>query len=518
LCGVYWKERIVPPTSKDQNWLKMDEGESMQNWLFARFKATPLGMALFFEGQVWNYAQLYAVSIRIAKRLADRGIGPGKRVAVLLESGPAYVGLIHACTLLGAVLVPLNTRLTAKELAWQVEFSQPSLLVHAGEGAALAGLAPALVDVADLLGGDREPGVDPTLPPFSPKEHRLDDTLAILFTSGTTGRPKGAMLSYGNFFHGANASAYRLGLHTDDCWLSCLPLYHVGGLAVIFRSCLYGTAIDLHRRFDPEVYWQTLAHNRVTLASLVPTMLHRLLESQGDRRWPDSLRVVLLGGAATQESLRSRGQAAGVPILTTYGLTEASSQVATQHPNPLWQKPGSVGKPLLFTQVRILGQEGQDLPPGQIGEVLVQGPQVMQGYFRNPEATAQALRDDWLHTGDMGYLDPDGDLFLVQRRRDIIVTGGENVYPAEVEEALRGYPGVVDACVVGVDDPEWGQRVAALIQTRQGQPVDAAALVNFLRQEIAGYKIPRQFAFTDQLPQTASGKIERRQVEALMQG
>lgn len=489
---------------------------SMQNWLFARFQATPSGEALFFEGQDWSYAQLYALSIRIANGLAQRGIGPGARVALLMESGPAYVGLIHACTLLGATLVPLNTRLTSKELAWQIEFSDPDLLVHAGEGAALAGTARAGVDVTTLLGGDALPQAHATLPPFRPHEHRLDDTLAILFTSGTTGRPKGAMLSYGNFFHGANASAYRLGLHTDDCWLSCLPLYHVGGLAVIFRSCLYGTSIDLHRRFDPEVYWQTLAQNRVTLASLVPTMLHRLLESQGSRLWPDSLRAILLGGAAAQESLLSRSRAAGAPVLTTYGLTEACSQVATQHPRVGQRKSGSVGKPLLFTQVRILGEDGADLPPGEIGEVAVCGPQVMQGYFRNPEATAQTLRDGWLHTGDMGYLDQEGDLFLVQRRRDIIVTGGENVYPAEVEEALRRYPGVVDACVVGVADAEWGQRVTGLIQTEDGQPLDAAALATFLRGEIAGYKIPRQLAFTDQLPQTASGKIERRQVEKML--
>jgi len=376
----------------------------------------------------------------------------------------------------------------------------------------------------------------------------IDNSLqAIVFTSGTTGHPKGAMITFDNHFSGAMASAYRLGLDVNDRWLSVLPLYHVGGLAVIFRCCLYGTAVLLHSRFHLDTINHSLDHDRPTLISLVPTMLYRLLQTRA--HWPASLRLILLGGAAAAPELveKTNMMPRKLPIAndqlsivnadsltidnwqltinnspppliaTTYGLTEAASQVATQTPADTAQKPGSVGKPLLFTKVEIVDENGRSLPPGVPGEIVVSGPTIMQGYYNNPEATEQALRNGRLHTGDIGYLDKDGDLWLVQRRSDIIISGGENVYPAEVEKVLEMNTAVSAACVVGIPDPEWGQKVVALVQLLPDAQMTEEKLLAFSREQLAGYKQPRHIHFVDQLPLTASGKIHRKAVIDQMQ-
>jgi O-succinylbenzoic acid--CoA ligase len=254
-----------------------------------------------------------------------------------------------------------------------------------------------------------------------------------------------------------------------------------------------------------------------TLVSLVPTMLYRLLAARIAPP-PDSLRLILLGGAAADPELVRRCQALNIPIATTYGLTEACSQVATQTPQATERKPGSVGRAVPGTHIRVLTESGTEAAVGEYGEIVVSGPTVMQGYFDNPQATSDALREGVLHTGDIGCFDEDGDLRIVQRRSDLIVTGGENVYPAEVEAALRAFPGVQDACVVGVPDSEWGQRVVAAVMPVSGAEIALEELLAFARGRLAGYKVPRVIRLLDALPLTASGKIERRAVQELLAG
>jgi O-succinylbenzoic acid--CoA ligase len=292
-----------------------------------------------------------------------------------------------------------------------------------------------------------------------------------------------------------------------------LPLYHVGGLAILLRACLYGTAVVLHDGFDVERVDDNLATESVTIISLVPTMLHRLLPYARPGRWPQ-LRLVLLGGAAAPNELLADPRALHLPVATTYGLTEAASQVATQPPETSTLKPGSAGRPLLFTELRIAGDDGATAPAGAIGEVCVRGPAVFAGYYGDPTATTEALRGGELRTGDLGYLDDDGDLWLVQRRSDLIVTGGENVYPVEVETVLAQHPAVSAVCVAGVDDAEWGQRVAALVVATSS--LTAEEVMDFARQRLAGYKVPRLIRFADALPLTGSGKVSRAAVGALL--
>jgi len=488
---------------------------TFQDWLRARVQATPQATAVIIGERQWNYGALGQQVDCYCAGLIQQGVMPGQHVAVFLPNGLAYLCLVHALARLGAVLVPLNTRLTVAELSWQLTQSDCHLLVYGEESATVAAQLAGESDcrIVDAVTVARLGEGQMVESGFLAKTHfRLDAPQAIVFTSGTTGRPKGAVLTFANHFWSATASSYRLGLLPHDRWLSCLPLYHVGGLAVVFRSCLYGTAIVLHERFELDTFNASLERDQITLTSVVPTMLHRLLALRKDSPWPSALRHILLGGAAATAELLQASRESGAPVATTYGLTEVSSQVATLCPEDVVRKPGSVGRPLMFTTVRVVDETGRNLPPNEKGEIVVSGPTVMAGYYKNPTATAAAIRHGELYTGDIGFLDDDGDLWLVQRRSDLIISGGENVYPAEVEAVLRQHPAVADACVVGLPDAEWGQQVAALVECHPHATVSAAELLAFSRSRLAGYKQPRLLEFTPALPQTASGKVERRAV------
>lgn len=482
----------------------------MLDWLTQTARANPDAEALTFGGNTITYAELSAQTDKIVAWLAAHQIKSGDHVGVLMNNRPEYVILIHALMRLGAVLVPLNVRLTLEELAYQINKARVrTVVIWYGEHMNKA--IDLQCRVIDIARADWFSDVSATS-----REIDLNAPQAIVFTSGTSGRPKGAVLTYANQYHSAIASAFRIGTLPSDRWLCVLPLYHVGGLAIAIRCALYGTTINVQPTFNLEWVNQAIDTQGITLISLVPTMLYRLIEARTSPM-PPALRLILLGGAAADPELVSRCQALNIPIATTYGLTEACSQVATQTPTATETKPASVGKAVTGTQVRILDENGQSAPNGQYGELVVSGPTVMQGYYDEPEATAKAIRNGALYTGDIGYIDEEGDLWLVQRRSDLIVSGGENVYPAEVEAALRLHPAVKDVSVVGIDNPEWGQIVAAAVVAHEGSSIDISALQAHARDHLAGYKIPRIIRLIDALPLTASGKIERKSVAKLFE-
>lgn len=489
------------------------------DWLAARTLATPDAVALQIGTEVWTYEALDRLVAEMVVELTAVSLQPRDFVAVLMQNSLEYVCLIHTLARIGAVLIPLNTRLTPPELAWQLDHTEARFLLYDEQHVEVA------TSVATQLGEPATGGkwqitggtihwVGRSVQPISEDVSLPDGLQSIVFTSGTTGKPKGVMLTYENHLWSANGSAYRLGLDVGERWLSCLPLYHVGGQAVIFRSCLYGTAVVLHAKYDTAAISNSLDNDKITLVSLVPTMVYRLLAYRQGKPWPQSLRHLLLGGAASTPDLVARCQTHNIPLSPTYGLTEADSQVATMTPEKPFAKPGCVGKPLMFTSVRIVGEDGATQPAGVYGEVAVKGPTVMAGYFKNREATAKTIVNGELRTGDIGYLDADGDLWLVQRRSDIIVSGGENVYPAEVEQVLREHEQVTAVSVAGLSHPEWGQQVAALVVQTGG--LTATGLLRFARQRLAGYKLPRHIIFVKSLPQTASGKIHRQGVRQLL--
>jgi o-succinylbenzoate---CoA ligase len=446
----------------------------------------------------WTYAELDERVDRTAGWLRSLGIGAGDQLGVHLDGSPAFVALFHATWRIGAILVPLNTRLSDAELRAQVDRVDLDALVHGGETFEIDDVPVRSIDGADPLSDERP--VE-----GSSVDRPLDHPRAMLFTSGTTGEPKVVVLTARNLLSSAVASAFRIGVLPDDRWYDPLPPYHMGGLAPIVRSALYGTCVVLGE-FDADRALAHLHSYGATGVSLVPTMLDRLLDA-GDL--PDSLRFVLTGGAPTSRELIERCEHRDVPIHPTYGMTETTSQVATACPEEAFARPERVGRPLSFSRVRAVDGDGEALPPGEPGELVVKAPTVASGYYGDPESTRTAFGPEEYRTGDLGIVESDGSLRVIGRLDDAIITGGENVHPTEVATVLRSHPAVEDVAVVGLPDPEWGERVCALVVA---DGVTKGELRAFCEGRLAGYKRPKTVAFADALPRTASGTIDREAV------
>ncbi|MFD1634998.1 o-succinylbenzoate--CoA ligase [Haloplanus ruber] len=458
----------------------------------------------------WTVAEVDAAVERTAGRLAALGVRPGDRLALVFPPRPATVRVFHAALRLGAVTVPLGHRLTPAELAANIERAGATAVVCSAataERAVAAADDASDVPVVTVDDGDGVPALDARTPDaVVPHDWALDTTALIPFTSGTTGEPKGVRLTLGNLLASAAASAFRLGLDRAETWHVALPLHHVGGLTPVFRMPLYGMTVVLRRSFDAAAVAADFERYGVTATSLVPTTLDRLLDAT-EGSLGDSLRAVLLGGAPASEATLDRCAARDVPVFPTYGMTETASQIATATPAEAQGHPGTVGRPLLWTAVTVRGDDGDERPPGEVGELVVDGPTVTPGYLGG--RGADAFGEDGLRTGDVGYRDADGRLWVIGRTDDRIVTGGENVAPAAVAERLRTHPDVADTAVVGVPDEEWGERVAALVVPRDGSDPSADALRAHCREALADYKVPRTIRFAASIPRTDSGTVRR---------
>ncbi|HET7204253.1 MAG TPA: AMP-binding protein [Steroidobacteraceae bacterium] len=483
--------------------------------LYWRAACTPEAPALETDDGVLSFAALAQRARRGAGFLHGTAVAPDDEapVALLLPDGATFATWFHAAALAGRTALPLNLRLTAAELAQQLADARCTLLLAAQDDPRLGEIAVRVPGLAILVAPVPATLPEPSrpLPPIADDEHSV---LAVLYTSGTTGRSKGACLTWGNFAASARAAEERFGAAVAGRWLACMPLFHVGGLSILVRSVLHGGPVRLHSRFDAAAVSAALDRGDVSGVSLVPTMLSRLLALRGARPAPAGLRVLLLGGAAAAPELVERALAAGYPVCPTYGLTEATSQVATASP----PAPGATAtgpmRPVLGTEVRIVA-DGRDMPAGQPGEIIVRGPTVMRGYLHAPEATARALRAGWLYTDDLGYLDAHGGLHVLDRRDDLVVSGGENVYPAEIEATLLEHPAVADVGVSGVADEDLGARIVAWVVVATGATVAATELLRHCRERLAGYKLPREFRFVDALPRSAAGKLLRRELKTL---
>ncbi|HZV73552.1 MAG TPA: AMP-binding protein [Conexibacter sp.] len=424
------------------------------------------------HGIATTYAELHAQARDAAATLAAQGVEEGDRVALKLPPGAPFLAALHATLLLGAAVVPIDLRLAGHEQS------------RRASGAKLTIDTPLT----------RESGT-----PDPPLGERLDPAApaTIVHTSGTTAAPKPVTLTVGNWSWNALGSALALGLDPDDRWLCTLPLSHVGGLAILLRSATYGTTVVLHERFRTEAVLEAIERDRVTLVSLVPTTLQRLLDA--GLKAPNPLRVALIGGGPLPPTLAAQVQEAGIPAAQTYGMTEACSQVATSLPG----EPETAGRPLVGQRVRIAEAPRGTVGEPAVGEILVAGPNVA------PDA---ADADGWLHTGDLGALDAHGRLTVTGRKADTIVSGGENVAPAEVEAALLAHPAVADAGVHGRPDPQWGEAVVATVVLHDGSHAEAEELRAHVAAQLARHKAPKEITFATRLPRTASGKLLRREL------
>jgi O-succinylbenzoic acid--CoA ligase len=444
----------------------------VDGWLARAAAARPAHPALISGEGSFSYEQLLAAARAGADQLSRLGVGRGDRVGIALEGGFAFAQALHACLLLGAPAVPIDTRLRDRE-----------------REAVAAGTA--LVVGEPLAASTREQAVS-----REPCMHDLDAPAVVVHTSGTRAEPRPVTLTYGNILWSALGSAAALDVRAQDRWLCALPVSHVGGLSILLRSAIYATTALVHPRFEVDRVLHALEREQVTLVSLVATTLARLLDA--DLAQPRALRCALTGGGPVPAALVSRARAAGVPVSLTYGLTEACSQVTTTPVAELSREQLPPGPPLFCVRVGIARDAGG--ATGE-GEILVAGPTV---------APASLQRDGWLHTGDLGWLDSDGRLHVSGRLGDTIISGGENVAPAEVESALEAHPGVLEAAVIGRAHPGWGQAVTAIVVARPGWRIDGEELREHCRNALVPFKVPREIELRDEpLPRTRSGKLQR---------
>lgn len=486
------------------------------------FHATfrPDGVAIRFHEDALTWKELDDRVARAAGGLIAEGVEPGDRVGILLRNHPAFIETVLAVARIGAAFVPLNVMLTPPELSFIVEHSGVGLLVTDEsfvdrlEKMTVLPEDDRIFYVGEVPGGAR--GYDELLDHDpAPWRHEVqpDDALAICYTSGTTGLPKGAVLTHRSVEAMGSSTIAVNGLNPEDRGLLSLPLAFTGSIiAVVMPLLKAGANLRLMPKFDAVECLDYIEADRISFIIGVPTMFDRMLRSEGfDDRDLSSLRVVRIGGANIPPSLVQEFVQRGIEMVGAYGLTESGAFNLQLPPDQALSKLGSSGKPLLGQQTKVVRADGSPASVDEVGEILIRGDVVMKEYLNDPEATKRTLVDGWLHSGDLARVDEDGFFWIVDRAKDMLISGGLNVYPSEIEHVLRRFDGVVDVAVVGVPDEKWGEVPKAFI-VASGKGLDEEALLAFARLSLAEYKVPKHFEFLDDLPKTMSGKVLKREL------
>jgi long-chain acyl-CoA synthetase len=479
---------------------------------------SPQGPAIRLGDVELSYGALDDLSARLATLLREQGFAPGDRVGVMLPNVPefpvAYYGVLRA----GGVVVPMNVLLKRREIAFYLEDSGAKLLLawhgfaaEAEAGAAEAGATLIEVEPASVAAALAELEPTPGL-----AETVEEETAVILYTSGTTGKPKGAELTHLNLFRNADVSSRTTcEIAAGDVVLGALPLFHSFGQTVGMNASLkVGACLTLVPKFDPGEALATMERDGVTHFYGVPTMFGALLHHPERESFDTStLRTCITGGASMPvEVLRGFEAALGAVVLEGYGLSETSPVACSNHPDSE-RKAGSIGTPIEGVEMRIVNENDEPVVQGEVGEIVIRGHNVMKGYWQRPDATAEAMRGGWFHSGDMARIDEDGCFFIVDRKKDMIIRGGYNVYPREVEEILYEHPQIREAAVVGIPHDEWGEEVGAAVVLHEGEELDPTAVSAYVKERIAAYKYPRRVWFLDDLPKGPTGKILKREIE-----
>jgi long-chain acyl-CoA synthetase len=485
--------------------------------------------ALRMDDLVLSYAQLREAAGRMSTLLASFGVEPGDRVGLMLPNVPAFPIAFYGALAAGAIVVPMNPLLKSREVAYYLGDSGAKAVVawhaaagEAAKGAADAGAQMIAAETPDLSG--LLEAVSPA--PGSSDRHDTDDAV-ILYTSGTTGRPKGAELTHAGLVGNAVTSARTLfDVGPDDVIMGCLPLFHVFGLTCGLNvSVAQAATLTLLPRFDPAKALDIIQRDHVTIFEGVPTMYAAMLHlPEGDPGKTATLRLCASGGAAMPvEILRGFEKKFGCIILEGYGLSETSPVASFNHPDRV-RKPGSIGTPIEGVEMRLIDDNWNTVPAGEIGEIAIRGPNVMKGYWNKPEATAEVMRGGgevgggWFRTGDMARVDEDGYYFIVDRKKDLIIRGGYNVYPREIEEVLHEHPAVAEVAVIGIPHPDLGEEVGAAVALKPGASATTDELRSFAKDRVAAYKYPRRVWLVDELPKGPTGKILRREVHPPEEG
>lgn len=491
--------------------------------------------AVIFDHFRFNYAELNGLANKVANILANLGVKRGDKVAMMLPNTPHFPAVYYGILKTGAVAVPLNVLFTHYEIEYHLEDSDSVALIAWETFANEAAQGFNAVETCRHLLIARAPGSTSELPQgaqdlmqlvggaahtFDTVQTMPDDTAVILYTSGTTGRPKGAELTHFNLFFNALFSArWLLDCQPTDVLLAALPLFHSFGQTCVMNAAFAGGAtITMMARFEPQKALEVMQRDGVTLFAGVPTMYFYLLNfPAADQFNITTLRYCVSGGAAMPvEVMKAFEQKYGCMILEGYGLSE-TSPVASFNVRERPRKPGSIGVPVWGVQMKVVDSEDREVPVGELGEIVIRGHNVMKGYYKRPEATAEVMRNDWFHTGDIARMDEDGYFYIVDRVKDMIIRGGFNVYPREIEEVLYGHPAIAEVAVIGVPDERLGEEVHAVVALKPGAQATAEELIEYCKERVAAYKYPRTIEFRDSLPKTATGKILKRELRPQQQ-
>ena len=466
-----------------------------------------------------NYSMLDEGSARVAGLLKSKGLEPGDRVGLMLPNVPYFPAIYFGILRAGGVVVPMNVLLKGREVAFYLEdpgakivFAWGDFAEAAETGAEKAGAETILVKPGEFekLLAEQEPDRDVA-------DKSAEDTAVILYTSGTTGKPKGAELTHSNLHKNCSGVSANLGeLSEDDVLLGALPLFHSFGQTCTMNAAVcIGATVTMLPRFDPDKALEILGRDQVTIFQGVPTMYNAMLHSDSaDGADTSSLRTCMSGGAAMPaELMRAFEEKFGCMILEGYGLSETSPVASFNHPDKE-RKPGSIGTPIDGVEMQVWDDDGNELPQGEVGEIVIRGHNIMKGYWNREDANKEAITDDgWFRSGDMAKVDEDGYFFIVDRKKDLIIRGGYNVYPREIEEVLYEHPAIQEAAVVGVPHDELGEEVGAAVVLKQGESLDADELKSYVKEQVAAYKYPRKVWFVDELPKGPTGKILKREIE-----
>jgi fatty-acyl-CoA synthase len=475
-------------------------------------RSRPDRPALVFDDDIRTHAELHDRAARLASVLADVGVGAGDAVALLLHNCIEFVEALLACHRLAAVAVPINFRLARNE----IEF----ILADSGALALVCDSPPPRVRAVGTVlevGSRYDAALAAARPAREPADVAEDDAALMCYTSGTTGRPKGAVLTHRNLVASTLSWIHEMGAGEDDVWLSGQPLFHIGGINGLLPFLVLGATVIITptTTFDPEATLRLIEAHGVTMCIFVPTQWAAICASDAVTRIdPRQLRVAMWGASpAPRHTLEAMEQTfPRAAIVSAYGQTEMSGATTLLKGPDSTRKMGSVGKPMLGVELRLVDDDLRDVPAGAVGEVVYRGPNVMAGYHRQPEATRETFAGDWFHSGDLARFDEEGYLWLVDRKKDMIVSGGENVYPAEVERVLLDHPAVVEAAVIGVPHPRWVETPLAVVVAGDGVAVDEAELIAHCRVHLAGFKKPSAVIVVEELPRNAAGKILKRRL------
>ena len=490
-------------------------------FLAKRARLEPNKIGLIFEGREITYREWNERANRAANAFTSLGVRSGDRVGLLMMNSPEFLECFFGLARIGAIVVPLNWRLAPPEIAFIARDAGISVLAYGSEFAPTADTVRGdlAVKACIAVGGEAPAGdhsyaslLQEASADQLPAQGAGDDPLVIMFTSGTTGRQKGAVLTHNNLFYDSCTVSHSLDWRTGDRVLVALPLFHIGALIYTVIDVHVGSTTVLMKAFDPGAYLRTVQEYKLTSLLAVPAMLNFMLQVPTFKDFDlSSVRCVLCGAAPVPVPLIQAWAQRGIAIQQVYGLTECAGGAAVLGPERAIEKVGSTGLPMFHTDIRVVNDQGGDTQPGEVGDIVIRGPHVMREYWNNPQATAETVIDGWLHTGDIGQFDEEGYLYIVERKKDMIISGGENIYPAEIESVLTSLAQVAEVAVIGVPNKDWGEAVCAVARLKEGQSLTLGEVVVHCAGKLGKYKIPKKLFITDQpLPRSPTGKLLKR--------